>query len=112
VSAAEQPSLARLALGSSLAAARLGRGLDLRDAERDTRIRMRYLSALEHEEFDALPGDAYALAFLRTYARYLGLDAEAYAAELRRRRGKSPPRVGSVITRVVRRRPALRLLGR
>ena len=100
-------SLPRIALGSSLAAARLALGLELRDVERDTRIRARYLAALEEEEFDALPGEAYAAGFLRTYAGYLELDADVYVEELRRRRGAPAPRTGRVITRVRRRRPGL-----
>ena len=105
--------VSRLALGSSLASARLARGLDLRDAERETCIRARYLTALEDENFDALPGDAYATHFLRSYASFLGLDADAYVGELRRRRGAALPSAGRVITRVPRRRPSLRriLLG-
>jgi cytoskeleton protein RodZ len=97
----------RLALGPSLAAARLAHGLELRDAQLDTKIRARYLAALEDEDFDALPGEAYAAGFLRTYADYLGLDADAYVEELRRRRGTPAPRIGHVITRVTRRRPTL-----
>ena len=102
--------VSRLALGPSLAAARLALGLDLRDAERETRIRTRYLAALEDEDFDALPGEAYAAGFLRTYAGYLGLDADAYVEELRRRRGTPAPSAGQVITRVPRRRPSLKRL--
>jgi cytoskeleton protein RodZ len=100
-------ALPHVALGSSLASARLARGLDLRDIERDTRIRARYLAALEEEHFDELPGEAYAAGFLRTYAAYLGLDADVYVDELRRRRGAPAPPVGRVITRVTRRRPGL-----
>jgi cytoskeletal protein RodZ len=101
-------SLPRFALGSSLASARLALGLELKDVERETRIRARYLGALEEEDFDALPGEAYAAAFLRTYAAYLGLEADAYVEELRRRRGAPAPSIGRVITRVTRRRPSLR----
>jgi cytoskeletal protein RodZ len=109
MSVAAQPPLP-LGFGSSLADARLAQGLELRDAERETRIRARYLAALEDEEFDLLPGDAWGLVFLRTYASYLGLDPTGYAEEYRRRRGVSAGRVGTVITRVPRRR--LRLLRR
>lgn len=84
----ERNPIAFLGLGDSLAEARLVRGLELRHVERDTRIRARYLSALEQERFDALPGDAYGLVFVRTYAAYLGLDADVYAEEYRRRRGR------------------------
>jgi hypothetical protein len=84
----DRNQIAFLGLGDSLAEARLLRGLELRDVERDTRIRARYLSALEQERFDALPGDAYGRVFVRTYAAYLGLDADVYAEEYRRRRGE------------------------
>src|SRR5919197_5626866 len=68
-------------IGSSLREARTRRGLALSDVERDTRIRTRYLTALEEERFDALPGPAYAKGFLRTYADYLGLDAQQFVDE-------------------------------
>jgi cytoskeletal protein RodZ len=99
-----QPSLSQLGLGSSLADARRSRGLELRDAERETMIRARYLAALEDEEFDLLPGDAWGLVLLRTYAAYLGLEPARYADEYRRRRGVHTARVGTVIARVPRRR--------
>lgn len=68
-------------LGTSLAAARETRGLSLVDAERLTNIRIRHLAALERGDYDVLPGRTYARAFLRTYARALGLDADAMVAE-------------------------------
>jgi cytoskeletal protein RodZ len=54
--------------------ARQARGLTLEEAERDTRISRRYLQALENENFGLLPAPVYARGFLRTYARYLGLE--------------------------------------
>jgi transcriptional regulator with XRE-family HTH domain len=69
-------------IGSSLREARQRRGLELSEIERHTRIRSRYLRALEEERFDLLPGAAYAKGFLRTYADYLGLDADRFVAEL------------------------------
>ena len=68
-------------IGSSLHEARLRRGFELADVERDTRIRGRYLMALEEERFDDLPGPAYAKGFLRTYADYLGLDSQRFVDE-------------------------------
>jgi hypothetical protein len=68
-------------IGSSLAAARRARGLDLRAAERLTCMRAKYLAALEEDAFDELPGRAYARAFLRTYAAALGLEADRFVAE-------------------------------
>ncbi|HEX2221284.1 MAG TPA: helix-turn-helix domain-containing protein [Candidatus Limnocylindria bacterium] len=63
-------------LGDVLRNAREAREIDLESAERDTRIRSRYLSALERSEYRALPGSVYTTGFLRTYATYLGLDAD------------------------------------
>jgi len=68
-------------IGSSLREARERRGLTLTDAEQRTKIRSRYLAALENERFDLLPGDAYAKGFLRGYADFLGLDGDLYADE-------------------------------
>ena len=67
-------------LGEMLRSARESRGLDHARIERDTRIRGRYLAALERGAYDELPGEVYARGFLRTYARYLGLDADAMVA--------------------------------
>jgi Helix-turn-helix domain len=67
-------------IGASLAAARRARGLDLRGAEELTCMRARYLTALEEERFDDLPGHTYARAFLRTYANALGLQAEHFVS--------------------------------
>lgn len=68
-------------IGGSLAAARKGQSLAPEDAERLTCLRWRYLSALEDDDFDALPGHTYARAFLRTYADALGLDADRFVRE-------------------------------
>jgi transcriptional regulator with XRE-family HTH domain len=67
-------------IGASLAAARETRGYSLADAERLTNVRIKYLSALERSDFDALPGRTYARAFLRTYANSLGLEADRFVA--------------------------------
>jgi cytoskeleton protein RodZ len=78
-------------IGSTLREARTRQGLELHDAERATRIRAKYLAALEEERFDQLPAEAYAKAFLRTYADFLGLDSELYVAELNSRFEASRP---------------------
>jgi transcriptional regulator with XRE-family HTH domain len=69
-------------IGSSLRQARERRGVELSDVERVTRIRSRYLNALEEERFELIPGLVYAKGFLRTYADYLDLDADAFVDEL------------------------------
>ncbi|MFI5292034.1 MAG: RodZ domain-containing protein [Candidatus Limnocylindrales bacterium] len=63
-------------LGAMLHAARERKGVDLHRAERDTKIRARFLEALEESDFKALPGAVYTKGFLRNYALYLGLDPE------------------------------------
>jgi hypothetical protein len=68
-------------IGSSLREARERQKLELRDVERETRIRAKYLQALEAERFDVLPGSAYVKGFLRTYADHLGLDAQRFMDE-------------------------------
>src|SRR3954447_12693242 len=59
-------------------------------AERDTKIRARYLAALERGEYAELPGDVYTKGFLRNYALYLGLDVEEVVGQWRRERGTAP----------------------
>jgi cytoskeleton protein RodZ len=82
-------------IGSSLRDARTRRGLELSQVERDTRIRPRYLQALEDERFDLLPGEAYAKGFLRTYADFLGLEGERFVDEYNSRFpvSEEPPNV-------------------
>ncbi|HEY3164430.1 MAG TPA: RodZ domain-containing protein [Candidatus Limnocylindrales bacterium] len=75
------------ALSERLYAARERKGVDLYRAERDTKIRARYLAALERGEFRELPGDVYTKGFLRNYALYLGLDPDEIIGQWRRERG-------------------------
>ena len=72
-------------IGSSLREARVRRGLDFAQVEAATKIRGRYLQALEHEQFDTLPAEPYIKGFLRTYADYLGLDGQLYVDEFNSR---------------------------
>lgn len=62
-------------LGETLRRARSAKGITFEDAERVTRIPRKYLEALELENFGILPAPVYARGFLRSYAGYLGLDA-------------------------------------
>jgi cytoskeleton protein RodZ len=78
-------------VGSKLRGARNRRKLSLQEAEEATKIRARYLQALENEDWDQLPGDTYARAFIRTYSALLGLDGDRLAEEQRRERGASRP---------------------
>lgn len=78
-------------LPERLYAARERKGVDLYRAERDTKIRARYLAALERGEYRELPGDVYTKGFLRNYALYLGLDPEEVVGQWRRERPESGP---------------------
>lgn len=73
---AQPPGAEPLGIGERLRNAREARGLSLSALEATTHIRGVYLQALEEERFDHLPGRVYALGFLRTYARALGLDPD------------------------------------
>jgi Helix-turn-helix domain len=68
-------------IGNSLREARVRQRLEHHEVELATKIRARYVRALEQEEFDTLPGDTYIKGFLRTYADYLGLDGQLYVDE-------------------------------
>jgi cytoskeletal protein RodZ len=71
-------------IGEVLKSTRTRQGLDIRTVEERTKIRIKYLRALESEDWQVLPSPAYAKGFLRTYASLLGLDAEAIVDEFRR----------------------------
>jgi hypothetical protein len=68
-------------IGNSLREARMRRGVDFAQAELATKVRGKYLRALEEEQFDVLPAQTYVKGFLRTYAEYLGLDGQLYVDE-------------------------------
>jgi cytoskeletal protein RodZ len=68
-------------IGASLKEARTRRGLSAADVHSGIRIRERYLTALEEEQWDMLPGEAYTKGFLRTYAEFLGLNGNLYIDE-------------------------------
>jgi cytoskeletal protein RodZ len=76
-------------LPERLLAARERKGVDLYRAERDTKIRVRYLAALERGDYRELPGAVYTKGFLRNYALYLGLDPDDVLLQWRRERGDS-----------------------
>jgi cytoskeletal protein RodZ len=72
-------------IGNSLREARLRQGYELPRVEADTKIRAKYLRALEEERFEVLPGETYVKGFLRTYSEYLGLDGQLYVDEFNSR---------------------------
>ncbi len=68
-------------IGNSLREARVRQQLEFAELEQATKVRSRYLRALEEESFDTLPAQTYVKGFLRTYADYLGLDGQLYVDE-------------------------------
>jgi len=85
------------ALPDRLIAARERKGVDLFRAERDTKIRSRYLAALERGDYRELPGAVYTKGFLRNYAVYLGLDPDDVLRQWRRERGDQVPTEPAVV---------------
>jgi cytoskeleton protein RodZ len=77
-------------IGNRLRRARNARGIELAEVEERLKIRVRYVSAIEDERWDLLPGDASARGFLRTYGDFLGLDGAALVEEYRRLDGPQP----------------------
>ena len=71
-------------IGATLREARMRARIDVSEIEAETKIRAKYLRALENEEWDLLPGPTFVRSFLRTYAQALGLDDKALVDEYRR----------------------------
>ncbi|HVM68566.1 MAG TPA: helix-turn-helix domain-containing protein, partial [Gaiellaceae bacterium] len=72
-------------IGSTLREARMRQRLDITEIESATKIRAKYLRALENEEWELLPGPTFVKTFLRTYAEALGLDARLIVEEYKLR---------------------------
>jgi cytoskeletal protein RodZ len=72
-------------IGSTLREARMRARIDMTEVEARTKIRAKYLRAIENEEWDLLPGPVYVKSFLRTYGDFLGLDSRMLVDEYKRR---------------------------
>jgi cytoskeleton protein RodZ len=70
-------------IGATLREERMRARIDISEIEAQTKIRAKYLRALENEEWDLLPGPTFVKSFLRTYAQALGLDGKALVEEFR-----------------------------
>jgi cytoskeleton protein RodZ len=84
------------ALGERFRAAREARGLTLSDVAEHIRIRSVYLAAIEDENWSAIGAPVYIRGFLRTYARFLGLEPEEVVAEFNSQASAPPPPVPTV----------------
>jgi cytoskeleton protein RodZ len=83
-------------IGTTLREARRARGLEISECEQHTKIRGKYLRALENEQFDVLPSPTYVRGFLRTYAEFLDLDSTLVLDEHHSRFGAVNPVTGEV----------------
>jgi cytoskeleton protein RodZ len=72
-------------IGQTLRETRMRNRVDITEVEAGTKIRAKYLRALENEEWDLLPGPTFVKTFLRSYADYLGLDSRALVEEYKQR---------------------------
>ncbi|MBV9334294.1 MAG: helix-turn-helix domain-containing protein [Solirubrobacterales bacterium] len=72
-------------IGTTLREARIRARIDISEVEARTKIRAKYLRAIENEEWDLLPGPVYVKSFLRTYGDFLGLDSRHLVDEYKRR---------------------------
>lgn len=79
------------AIGEVLRSERLRHNLSLEEVARETRINLKFLQAIEAEDFTKLPGGVFARSFVRQYARLVGLDEDELAAEVQRRFQPAPP---------------------
>src|SRR5690348_8396151 len=71
-------------IGTTLREARMRARIDVSEVEARTKIRAKYLRAIENEEWDLLPGPVYVKSFLRTYGDFLGLDSRSLVDEYKR----------------------------
>ena len=72
-------------IGPTLRETRMRQRIDIIEVEAATKIRAKYLRALENEEWDQLPGPTFVRTFLRTYGDYLGLDSKMLVEEYKQR---------------------------
>lgn len=71
-------------VGETLAKTREKLNKSLVDVEKETKIRGKYLEALENNQFDIIPGEVYVKGFLLTYSSYLGLDSQGMLEEYKK----------------------------
>jgi cytoskeletal protein RodZ len=93
-------------IGEKLRLARERDNLTIEQVARDTHVARRFLKALEDEDFTVFPGETYAMGFLRSYAEYLGLDAEELIALYRNLKIQEQPLPMSELLETRRTRPS------
>lgn len=78
-------------IGEKLRSAREAKGLSIADIEKATKIQGRYLTAIEQNDFDKLPGEFYVRAFIRQYAQIVGLDGKDLLSDFHKEVPESKP---------------------
>jgi cytoskeleton protein RodZ len=79
----------RLTLGQELKRRREARGIELQDISNATRVAVRFLRAIEEDDFQSLPGGLFTRSFIRTYARHVGMDEEEAIARYYEQTGQT-----------------------
>ncbi len=79
-----------MSIGDTLTEARKKKGQSLKDVEKETKIRAKYLEALEQNKFDLIPGDAYVKIFIREYAHFLNIDPDPLVSEYKEKYESAP----------------------
>lgn len=79
-------------IGTTLRDARIRQDISLQQAEDETKVRIKYIQAMENEDFDIMPGGTYVKGFLRTYAEYLSVDYQLLLDEYNERYGSGDHR--------------------
>src|SRR3954468_3089264 len=95
-------------IGSTLREARMRERIDVSEIEAKTKIRAKYLRALENEEWSLLPGPTFVKSFLRTYATALGLDGKALVEEYRLHHERPSEGMEPIVSSPQRSRPSRR----
>ena len=102
-----------LSIGQQLKTTRIDRNLSLEDVFENTHIRIKYIEALEADDFSTMPSPVQGRGFLRLYAQYLGLDAKAILAEIQQQEkqaaefAKIEETFGRIPETIARREPVL-----
>lgn len=78
-------------IGDILKKTRETKGITLQEVSEATKIRLKYLEAIEHEEFQLLPGEIYARGFVTTYLKYLGIKDQPEVLAIMQKKVEAPP---------------------
>ena len=78
-------------IGDKLRSARKAKGMSIEDVEKITKIQRRYLTAIENDDFDQLPGDFYVRAFIRQFADVVGLNGKELLADYKSKVPEAKP---------------------